>query len=106
MLAKQHRGEIDSWGIGWYVDVFSADGIVLYPRRSLVANRGHDGTGAHGEQSSPFESVAHEDLPSRLPPAAVDETQLRQLREFIRDRQRGGLRVRAGRLLHALLGAR
>ncbi|MEO8548957.1 MAG: glycosyltransferase family 2 protein, partial [Kofleriaceae bacterium] len=43
MLERQHRGEVDSWGIGWYLDVFVADGLVLYPRLSLVANRGHDG---------------------------------------------------------------
>lgn len=105
MLERQHRGEVDSWGIGWYLDVFAADGVVLYPRLSLVANRGHDGTGAHRESSSPFEAEAHAFRPIHLPEVAVDERQNRELREFIRRRQRGGLKARAGRLL-ARLGAR
>jgi hypothetical protein len=106
MLERQHRGESDSWGIGWYLDVFAAGGLVLYPRASLVANRGHDGTGVHKEAASPFEADAHELAPTRLPPPNVDELQLRALREFIRRKQRGGLKARAGRLLEHLLGAR
>ncbi|MFT3694667.1 MAG: hypothetical protein QM831_16070 [Kofleriaceae bacterium] len=99
MLERQHRGEVDSWGIGWYLDVFAADGLVLYPRESLVANRGHDGTGAHQEVSNPFEANAHEFLPNHWPAVGLDEIQNRELREFIRRRQRGGLKARAGRLL-------
>jgi hypothetical protein len=102
MLQQQHRGEIDSWGIGWYLDVFAAEGLVLYPRRSLVSNRGHDGSGAHRERGSPFESTAQEFAPVRLPAVAIDEVQNRLLREFVRRKQRGGLRGAAGRLLGQL----
>jgi hypothetical protein len=102
MLERLHRGEVDSWGISWYIDVFAAEGLVLYPRKSLVANRGHDGSGAHKEQSSPFEADAHEFAPKHMPPVALDEDQNRALREFIRRRQRGGLKARAGRLLQRL----
>jgi hypothetical protein len=106
MLERQHRGEVDSWGIGWYLDVFAADGLVLYPRLSLVANRGHDGTGAHRESSSPFEADAHAFRPIHLPAVGIDERQNRELREFIRRRQRGGLKARAGRLLARLRARR
>jgi hypothetical protein len=99
MLERQHRGEVDSWGIGWYLDVFAADGLVLYPRLSVVANRGHDGSGAHRESSSPFEADAHPFRPKHFPSVAIDERQNRELREFIRRRQRGGLKARAGRML-------
>jgi hypothetical protein len=99
MLRAQHRGEIDSWGIAWNLDVFAADGLVLYPRRSLVANRGHDGTGAHQEQSNPFEADAHDFVPAKLPAVRVDTVQYRQLCDFIRRGSRGSFAARAGRLL-------
>ncbi|HEY1551333.1 MAG TPA: hypothetical protein VGG28_26070 [Kofleriaceae bacterium] len=106
MLERQHRGESDSWGIGWYLDVFAANGLVLYPRTSLVANRGHDGSGVHREAESPFEADAHDFAPTRFPRVTADEVQLRALREFIRRKQRGGLKARAGRMLTTLFGAR
>ena len=47
MLKKQKAGQIDSWAIRWYLSVFMADGLVLYPRRSLVNNEGFDGSGTN-----------------------------------------------------------
>lgn len=99
MLQAQHRGEIDSWGIAWNLDVFANNGLVLYPRTSLVANRGHDGSGAHQEVSNPFEADAHDFMPTKWPVARVDDAQLRQLYDFIRRANRGSLRSRVGRLL-------
>ena len=48
MLKKQKAGKIDSWAIRWYLSVFMREGLVLYPRRSLVSNEGFDGSGTHG----------------------------------------------------------
>ena len=98
MLQQQHRGDVDSWGIGWYLDVFAADGLCLYPRTSLVANRGHDGSGAHQESSSPFEADAHDFVVSRWPDR-VDSTQVDAINDFIRRASRPGIAARAGRLL-------
>ena len=47
MLKKQKAGQIDSWAIRWYLSVFVAKGLTLYPRRSLVQNEGFDGSGTH-----------------------------------------------------------
>lgn len=47
MLESQLRGEIDSWAIRWWLSVFLRDGLVLYPRQSLVENIGFDGSGTH-----------------------------------------------------------
>jgi hypothetical protein len=47
MLKKQKAGKIDSWAIRWYLSVFLRDGLVLFPRRSLVNNEGFDGSGTH-----------------------------------------------------------
>lgn len=100
MLRSQRLGEIDSWGIRWNLDVFANDGLVLYPRKSLIANRGHDGSGTHREASSPFESDAHPFIPHTLPTELrLDPPQVDQLRDFVRDVSRGTMRNRVGRFL-------
>lgn len=52
MLESQFNGEVDSWAIRWYLNVFLSDGLVLYPKRSLVLNVGMDGSGTHGDISN------------------------------------------------------
>jgi len=49
MLEAQLRGEIDSWAIRWYLSVFAQQGLVLFPRRTLVLNSGLEGSGTHGK---------------------------------------------------------
>lgn len=46
-LNQQLNGKSDSWGIRWYLSVFCAEGLVLYPPETLVKNIGHDGSGTH-----------------------------------------------------------
>jgi hypothetical protein len=47
MLRDRLAGKNDSWGILWWYAVFLAGGTVLFPRHSLVANGGFDGSGVH-----------------------------------------------------------
>ena len=47
LIELQRRNRMDSWAIRWYVSVFRASGLVLYPAQSLVQNGGFDGTGTH-----------------------------------------------------------
>lgn len=37
----------NSWAVRWYASVFLKNGLVLYPKKSLVENIGHDGSGVH-----------------------------------------------------------
>ena len=46
-LERNVRGELRTWAVRWYASVFLNDGLCLYPRLSLVRNRGFDGTGVH-----------------------------------------------------------
>jgi hypothetical protein len=48
LLEAQRAGLLDSWGIQWYLSVFREDGLAVFPPRTLVRNRGMDGSGAHG----------------------------------------------------------
>jgi hypothetical protein len=47
LLRAQREGRRDSWAILWYLSVFLQDGLVLYPRKTLVRNIGFDGSGAN-----------------------------------------------------------
>lgn len=47
MLEGCLRGEIDSWGILWWLTVFSRNGYTLHPVKSLVRNCGFDSSGTH-----------------------------------------------------------
>jgi len=47
MLLDRLRGNNNSWAIWWYFNVFEENGLVLFPARSFVNNKGFDGTGTH-----------------------------------------------------------
>ena len=47
MLIEQMSGRIDSWAIRWRWTVFCAQGLSLYPPRSLANNIGFDATATH-----------------------------------------------------------
>ncbi len=47
MLEAQLQGKSDSWAILWNLSVFMHQGLVLYPRKTLVQNGGFDGSGVH-----------------------------------------------------------
>lgn len=42
-------GKINSWAIRWYLSVFNKNGLVLYPRTSMIQNMGTDGSGTHSD---------------------------------------------------------
>ena len=46
-LRKNMSGELRTWAVRWYASVFLRDGLVLYPKRTLVRNLGFDGSGVH-----------------------------------------------------------
>lgn len=87
MLKKQRAGEIDSWAIRWYLSVFMRDGLVLYPRRSLVSNEGFDGTGTHCGTDGELNDKSAVDADRRLmalPPTQVNTAAFAQVSEFLR----------------------
>ena len=52
MLEDMLAGKNDSWGIAFWWAVFQAQGVVLYPRCSLVWQGGTDASGTHGDAPS------------------------------------------------------
>lgn len=48
MLLKQMEDKtIDSWAIRWYWTIFKRNGLILYPRKTLVNNEGYENNGVH-----------------------------------------------------------
>lgn len=47
-------GKINSWAIRWYLSIFRKEGLVLYPRESMIQNIGTDGSGTHSDEDTAY----------------------------------------------------
>ena len=96
-LRRQRAGRADSWFVRWYLSLFMRDGLVLYPRRSLVRNLGFDGTGVHcGAGGSPYDGpgTPHDHPPLRLPEPRAHLPALAQVSDFLARHNTFGARLR------------
>lgn len=86
MLRRQLAGKSDSWAIRWYLGVFAAGGLSLFPARSLVENGGFDGDSTHCHGPRPAHAAAEAaDLEVvRFPPVEVDEAAFRAVKALLR----------------------
>jgi len=90
MLVRQRRGKLDSWAIRWYLSVFMADGLALFPAHSLVSNEGFDGSGTHCGVDDRMGGVATESPVEviRISPPKTDAAAWRAVGDLLRS-QRG-----------------
>lgn len=51
MLEDNIEGKNDSWGIWWWWTVCANEGLVVFPKKSLVYNNGFDRTGTHCDEA-------------------------------------------------------
>lgn len=100
MLENQVRGQVDSWGIKWYLSVFMRDGLAVFPNQTLVAHE-FDGTGTHLTVPQLRRQVFRTDPVTSWPEARVDEVAFADMKRFLR-RDRS-LPVRLVRLAAATL---
>ena len=87
MLARQMQRRVGAWDIRWYYSVFARDGLVLFPPRSLVVNRGFDGSGTHDRlalpaHQAPIETVTPFDLPVDVVESPYKEDVFRSIAAF------------------------
>ncbi len=86
-LSDRLAGRNQSWGILWWWHVFSRDGLSLFPARTLVANKGFDGTGYHCPDGDwrGADQIMEYMAPVRLPASVqVDRQAFRRVTRFIR----------------------
>ena len=60
MLKNAQANKIDSWAIFWHASMFVQGKVSIYPKKTLVYNSGHDGSGTHGTRSSIFNTKLSE----------------------------------------------
>ncbi len=117
MLERHRQGRIQSWAIRWYLSVFLAGGLAVYPARSLVENRGYGAAGTNTRDARPPPHGRARATPFRagaLPAPAVDPVLFRRVKRLLaRERSlprrvSNKLRATWRRLadLHAAKGAR
>jgi len=67
ILEAQVHNNIDSWAIRWYLSTFLANGLTLYPVKTLVENIGFDGSGTHCPNTSTSHPAVAERHLDRFP---------------------------------------
>lgn len=85
MLEAFSQGKVDSWAIRWYLSVFTADGLAVFPARSLVENRGFGEGATHhaGERSRQFAAVATPFRPRKYDDPAIDRAVYARVSHFL-----------------------
>jgi len=116
-LALQAEGKLDVWGVRWYASMFAANGLCLYPSRSLVQNIGIDGSGVHCSSSQYFNvmlsTLESWDYPDAVTESAIARELIRSFLAGLRSEQKistiveltSRLRMVAGRIKRSISSA-
>jgi len=87
MLKQQKAGTVDSWAIRWYLSVFLQNGVVLFPKQTLVLNEGFDGSGSNCKTPQLRTEVLRHEAIVKFPPVTVDEQSFDKIKLFLRREQ-------------------
>lgn len=72
ILRAALQGRIASWAVWWYLSVFLRNGLVLFPRRTLVRNLGFDGSGVNCVASTFAQDELEPDFRVAVLPRRID----------------------------------
>lgn len=72
-LELNRSGQINTWFVFWYATVFLNDALALFPKKALIKNIGHDGTGVHCGKSGDYD-VDLSPVPIRVLPIPLEES--------------------------------
>jgi Glycosyl transferase family 2 len=75
------RSNMNSWNTIWHSVVFLNDGLILYPKRSLVSNIGHDGSGTNCAPDDRFQ-IDNEALATEIPVNAIQLAEHEAVRKY------------------------
>lgn len=90
MMEAQKDGKIDSWAIRWYMSTFLNDGLTLYPVKTLVENKGFDGSGVHCPASLHPSGVSPEAPLHNFPRSiGVEQKDLDKVAAYFHELQKG-----------------
>ena len=96
MLMDQRIGKINSWGIQWYLSVFSRRGLVLHPKHSLVRHIGFDEEATHAKRDNEIYANTISNVPVIVYPEniAIDNNAKKEYINYFRKLQTPIIRVR------------
>lgn len=83
MLKNQRQGKVDSWAIRWWLSVFWAKGMTLFPGRSLVQNIGFDVAATHGFDGRNLEGDFSDFSVRNFPEVSVNLVQFDRVGTFL-----------------------
>ncbi len=75
------RSNMNSWNTIWHSVVFLNDGLCLYPKRSLVSNIGHDGSGTNCEPDDRFQ-INDRELATQIEVTAIPLVEHAGVRDY------------------------
>ena len=106
LLESFVEGRTSAWDIRWYATVFAANGLSLFPRKTLVDNIGFDGSGVHCEASDLVVDELNTDRIVSFPEVERDDAVWRSIEGYLRAKRprltlTQSLRRVALRLYHA-----
>jgi hypothetical protein len=85
MLKRQLEGKVDSWAIRWNLSVFLMDGLVVFPKYSLVRHDGYDDTATHANRRDQSASAEVWEGPiTEFPAVALDHAAFGLVSAFFR----------------------
>ncbi len=89
-LTMNQEGKLNTWAVKWYASVFLRDGLVLYPKTSLIRNIGHDGSGMNCIEIEDFkkQEIA-EKVNIKKIPLIENERARRGVTRFMRESMHG-----------------
>lgn len=71
-------GRLYTWAVFWFVAIFKQNGLTLWPRDSIAANVGMDGSGEHCGATEDFNQKINTKKLNRFPKNASENNQARQ----------------------------
>lgn len=88
------QGKINTWCIFFYATMFINNGLCLYPKKSLVRNIGHDGSGTHCSTSSEYteQVLSNEPVIIEKKPVIENKITLNEIRQYFKLKQPGYLK--------------
>ncbi len=106
-VVDNYSGDIKTWAIFWSATLYQNNGLMLYPRDSLVYNIGFDGTGEHEEGTDFYNAVLRQSPYNEFPETIEENKKARDyFKEYLRKPENGGkikTRVHIKRCLKTIL---
>lgn len=73
MLKDNYEKRIDSWAIRWQASMFLDELLTLYPRCSMVVNRGHDNSGSNSPRTNKYRTDLNVDSINKFDSIEIKE---------------------------------